>query len=356
MLGAEVLPSSDAARPAWPQKAAIYNSFFGKGSSGNYQGLLGNRADTKSEQKVLCAIGAVALAEMVWSGAGARRGWSGLFGGDSSGVGLLRLSSAAQPPNASGGGRAASFLLGSLGDANVFPCVAFKVPRSHAPSANLLFLGRKTGQADPNFFGGCVASCATEKCSALVGKVIDGFRAHTAYPCHVGLSDAATCGCDGRSASPVAFPWAIVLKPTAEARASLPPEPEIKGSTSGDHPCNLTDLPCNRFLRQLGAMTAGTALYDVFAVATPRGARPGGAGAGAEGSGAEGLVRIGQLVSRSAFVRSGAERGVHFWHQRKEDDYALRPEWAAAHGEHQRLVCGAEFFAKLLESGLYAED
>ena len=47
---------------------------------------------------------------------------------------------------------------------------------------------------------------------------------------------------------------------------------------------------------------------------------------------------------------------LYCWHQRKEDDYALRPEWAAAHGEHQRLVCGAEFFAKLLESGLYAED
>ena len=38
-----------------------------------------------------------------------------------------------------------------------------------------------------------------------------------------------------------------------------------------------------------GALAAGTALYDVFAVATPRGAMPDG-GSGAEGSGAEGLV------------------------------------------------------------------
>ena len=37
MLSAETLPSSDAASPAWPQKAAIYNSFFGKGSSGSYE-------------------------------------------------------------------------------------------------------------------------------------------------------------------------------------------------------------------------------------------------------------------------------------------------------------------------------
>ena len=143
--------------------------------------------------------------------------------------------------------------------------------------------------------------------------MIDGFRAHTAYPCHVGLSDAAACGCDGRPASPVAFPWAIVLRPTAAARASAS-LPEL-GSTPADLPCN---LPCNRFLRQLGAIAAGTALYDVFAVATPRGARPGGGGGGAEGSGAEGLVRIGQLISRSAFVRSGAERSVHFWHQVSE--------------------------------------
>jgi len=132
----------------------------------------------------------------------------------------------------------------------------------------------------------------------------------------------------------------IELRPTEEARASL-------ASTSG--------VACNRFLAQIGALAAGTALYDVFAVATPRGAMPDG-GSGAEGSGAEGLVRIGRLFSRSAFVRSDAEGSLHFWHQRKEEDYKLRPEWAQAHGEHHRLVCGAEYFAKLLARGLYAED
>ena len=85
-----MLSASGASSPVWPQKAAIYNTFFGKSSGTLYKDLLGNRADTRPERiepKALCAVGAVALAEMVWSGAGARRGWCGVFGGESSGVG-----------------------------------------------------------------------------------------------------------------------------------------------------------------------------------------------------------------------------------------------------------------------------
>ena len=59
-------------------------------------------------------------------------------------------------------------------------------------------------------------------------------------------------------------------------------------------------------------------------------------------------MRVGRLVSRSRFIRSAAERQLAFWHQRKEEDYALRPEWGAAHGEHHRLHCGATHFAKLI--------
>lgn len=327
------LPAPESFAPAWPSAGAVYSAIFGKTST--YGDLLTTRDDTKAEAKTLCAVGAVALAEMVWNGAGARRGWSGLFGGASTGVGLLRLSSAARPPNVSGGGRAAGFLLGSLRDANVFPCVGFKLPRTGTPSASLLFLGRKTGQSDPSFFGSCVASCATEKCSALVGKVLDVFRAYSKYPCHVGLSDAARSDRDGRTADAISFPWALVLKPTADARSSRP-------AAAGP--------ACTYFLRQLDTLPAGTALYDVFAVATPHGALA------ETAASADGLVRLGQLVSRSRFVRSGEERHVHFWHQRKEEDYALRPDWEQAHGTHQRLACGGEFFGGLIDRGLCAVE
>ena len=105
-------------------------------------------------RQVLCAVGAVALAEIVWSDDardGSQERWSGLFSGGSSGGGLLRLSSAAAPPFApgsvAGSVPALGLVAGSLRQANLFPCAAFKVPRSGAPSGNLLFMGRKTGQA-----------------------------------------------------------------------------------------------------------------------------------------------------------------------------------------------------------------
>ncbi|KAL3914663.1 MAG: hypothetical protein SGPRY_007553, partial [Prymnesium sp.] len=100
------------------------------------------------------------------------------------------------------------------------------------------------------------------------------------------------------------------------------------------------------FLQQLMAIPPGTALYDVFAVTSPSFHHPKGT---PHASGE--LLRVGQLISRSQFIRSTEEGSLRFWHQRKEEDYELRPDWRAAHGEKHKYTFGAEYFGKMIQDG-----
>ena len=130
--------------------------------TGSYASLLRSRSDTRPDCcKNLCAVGMVARAEIEWlggGGGGAGYRWSGLFGGGASGQGILRLSSAIEPPVAGSTSlpmalRAAlRFMAGDLASARLFPCAAFKVPRTNAPSGNLLFAGRKVLRLPVRFF------------------------------------------------------------------------------------------------------------------------------------------------------------------------------------------------------------
>ncbi|KAL1530511.1 hypothetical protein AB1Y20_001412 [Prymnesium parvum] len=338
---------SNALSPSdWPGARQVYRHLIGEDA--DYHELLTTRVDSRAEAepaKVLCAVGAVALAEIVWK-AGVTRGWTGLFSGESSGLGVLRLSTAARPPFGPGGG-APSFLslaAGSLRDAVLFPCVALKIPRTGAPSGNLLFLGRKTGQPSPNFFASCVATCATEKCSAVVKPVLNSFRRFSKYPCHLGLSDFAKASVDERSATEgsARFPWALVLRPNEEAQNLASSAGEVQG-----------DAPAH-FLAQLDVIPAGTTLYDVFAVTSPEGALPANVKRAKRiNEEVHGLLHVGTLVTRTQFIRSLGESSLRFWHQCKEEDYELRPEWAAAHGDHHTHMCGAEYFSKVIETGHY---
>lgn len=245
-----------AASIAWPPLKDLYHDVMG----GGYKDIVQLRHDVKTDAKRLCARGVVALAEIEWRNGCAAR-WSGLFGAQSTGVGLLRLSTACNPPFARGGGslpaamRGAALVAGSLKDANLFPCVAsalpprppladppalqgratraapylwprlaaasalpvhslpgcmrlpaftaraptahirmctlawcprgarscvaLKFPRGHggAPSANLLFAAKKTGQSEDHFFAHAVCTAVTEKTPFLMKPMLDALRA-----------------------------------------------------------------------------------------------------------------------------------------------------------------------------------
>jgi hypothetical protein len=310
---------------AWPSLTAIYNEIV----KGDYSQLLENRADIKasgSPPKRLCAIGMVARAAIEWlPDATQSQRWTGLFAGESTGLGILRLSTACDPPLESPSIPAplrvvAKLFGGSLRDARLFPCVAFKVPRKGTTSANLLLAGRKTGQADGNFFASCVATALTEKAAGAIKPVLDAFRRYSRYPTHLGLSDFAHLDRDGRRAPEPRFPWCLCFRPTAAARA--------RGASAPS------------FLQQLDALEPGAVLYDIFAAATPEAVTADGA--------ADGLLHVGRLVLHSRFIRSTADSLLVFHHQPKEEDYALRPDWEAEHTDEKRRTVGAENFARLI--------
>jgi hypothetical protein len=172
--------------------------------------------------------------------------------------------------------------------------------------------------------------------------MIDALRKHSAFPCHLGLSDVAATDAQGvPSDGPPRFPWALILMPTTLAQ----------GSASA---CAAAGEPGGRFVAALPALPAlgnGAVLYDVYAAATPFACE----GPARAADPQSGLVRAGRLVLRSRFVRSAEDRKVAFWHQRKEEDYALRPEWLAAHGAAQSKACGADDFARLIAAGHYSD-
>jgi len=127
----------------------------------------------------------------------------------------------------------------------------------------------------------------------------------------------------------------LVLLPAAEAQQVTAKEGD--GSDDSDNSSGGAAL----FLKQLVRVPAGTPLYDVFAVVSPDAIDPAIAARG-------GLVRVGRLCSTSRFLRSGAEADLTFWHQRKEEDYALRQDWSAQVGQEHANACGAEHFARMI--------
>jgi hypothetical protein len=339
-LRAAQLPTGS---PQWP---SVYSVFRAITDGDGYEEILRSRDDFREKEKQLCAVGMVALAEIEWAFDRRATGWTGLFAQPTTGVGILRCSAATEPPFARGSGMLRllpSALRASLGlgagqhlrEASLFPCVALKFARSGStPSANLLFAGRKVGQKEELFFASCLATAVTEKVTTMLAPFLQVLRRHSTYPTHLGVSDVAAAGSDGEwvDAALRRFPWCLALVPTAEAR-------EAAGRSCAEGPA--------AFLEQLDGLEVGTPLYDVFAAAMPEACDEAYAI-----DQQKGLLHVGRLVLRSPFVRSAADAELAFWHQLKEEDYALRPEWAAAHKTRCKTA-GAGLFARLVADGRY---
>ena len=171
----------------WPTIGALRAELLG----GGYEALLRDRDDLKTSCKRLCAIGMSCLAEIEWEAEWARgSGLTGLFSGDTTGIGLLRCSTGLRPPLSSSttpaGLRVGGWLFaGELRQAQLFPCAAFKVPRGHASSANILFGGRKVGQASAKFFESPLATVLTEKIGRPLHGLLKSFRQFSAFPTQV---------------------------------------------------------------------------------------------------------------------------------------------------------------------------
>ena len=297
------------------------------------------------------AIGAVCLARIEWfaptgdAGAAAPP-YTGLF--EAAEHCVVRMSNALEPPGGLG-----AVLAGSAKRSVLFPCVAIKCLRGGgAPSGNLLFAGRKTGQVEPEFFAHAVCTHVSEKVAGAMRWVLERFRRYSAYPTGLGLSDFAGWRADGERAPSPRFPWCLVLLPSA-ARAAAAAASAAAGARAGAK--GSVDHPGNRFLKELASLEPGSILYDIFAVPTPGTAatiaREADAGRAAAASG---MVRIGRLVSTTHFVRTGAR--LRFRHQAKEEDYACESakDWVDPGGTGH-AAAGYKIFEARLRAGDFVD-
>lgn len=124
--------------------------------------------------------------------------------------------------------------------------------------------------------------------------------------------------------------------------------------------------PPPTFLHQLSRIRQGTALYHIFACPTPECAtrmmqtQKSTAVAAVAETGSETrerpfLLKVGVLRSASRFVRSSHR--LAFRHQRKEEDYARKPQWKDQldRGGGVHLKIGHKAFEANIRAGRYAE-
>eukprot|EP00913_Durusdinium_trenchii_P018729 g17599.t1 len=150
---------------------------------------------------------------------------------------------------------------------------------------------------------------------------------------HVALHIARVIGarCAGLNGEVVECPWALILQPVGH----MPEAPKPRSSRSGPAPP----------LQQMLQTPPGTVLYEVYACPSP--------GAAFESGW---LQLIGRIISASKFILEPISENLHqlrFRHQKKEEDYVLRPEWLqdpnSAELNPSHSACGSEHFTRLLE-------
>ncbi len=224
---------------------------------------------------------------------------------------IIRLSSAMKPP-AKEQNKFGKFFLnatgGKLRDAKLFPMVALKCFRKGTHSGNLLFAGRKIGQKSGDFFQHCLCTQMTERVPGLLKPFIRKFYSYSENPLSLGVSDF--CALDQHGESEDSnwknhFPYVVMLMPVYKGIEPL----------SVDHDDdNYEDF--DNYIDDLLKVPSGSVLFDVYACPTPTCALN-----------ARKIQRIGRIVSTSEMILSTPNDGLFFRHQKREDDYILKPEW-----------------------------
>jgi len=219
---------------------------------------------------------------------------------------VIRLSSAMKPP-AKEQNKFGKFFLkatgGKLKNAKLFPMVALKCFRHNKRSGNLLFAGRKIGQASSEFFHHCLCTQMTERVPTLLKPFINKFYSYSENPLSLGVSDF--CANDEHGNDTIdeenKFPYVVMLMPVYNTNTS-----------------QLDDdfETFDEFIDDLLAIPSGSVLFDIYACPTPSCALD-----------PSKIQRIGRIISTSEMIPSSPHDGLFFRHQKKEEDYDLRPQW-----------------------------
>lgn len=170
------------------------------------------------------------------------------------------------------------------------------------------------------------------------------FRLYSSYPTQSGLSEFAQIGTSGVAVPPeeVRFPWCLLLRPV------------YSNDSSGDIE-QYADESIPPYMKQLLSIPPGSVLYDIFCIPDPLSALGVLTASTDTSKGVhQHLQRIGRIVSSSPCVWSVYDKEVFFKHQKKEDDYAFRPDWEGELSDEHRNI-GAANIDKLIDAGIYED-
>lgn len=133
------------------------------------------------------------------------------------------------------------------------------------------------------------------------------FWKYSDYPLSLGVSEFCSYNVNGEEveADSLSFPFAVILKPclAAENTAAIPD----------------SESAFDNFLERILNVPENTVLFELFACPDPY-----------DVPDPSKLQRIGRVVSTSTMFPSVPNDGLFFKHQKKEDDYNLRPSWRQA--------------------------
>jgi hypothetical protein len=223
--------------------------------------------------------------------------------------------------NANKNSRVARMLFGAkLSNAKLFPAVAIKVFRGgqQMDSANTLFLGCKVGQQEDNFFAHCVCSQLTSRMPVTLKPILRIFKKYSEHPLALGTSNMCTYNANGDMSEDLNFPFCLTLKPCVNSSSY---STEEKAATTSKQQTNqnqqdTTKVVLDSFLDDICKIPAGTVLYDIFASPDPLSV-----------ASVHKLQRIGRIIATSEMRLSPPDDGLFFRHQKKDEDFQLRPHW-----------------------------
>ena len=373
--GGEVKSSLPSDPPSWPS----YNDVFKDIRKSDYGEMLTCPMDIQTSRKrpkQICAQGIVCCAKLELFGFPNQTGkfkgrpYSGLLSpGTTAEHCLLRFSSALQPMNTetkngkkrSNGNRTmAKMMFGQkLADAKLFPAVAMKLFRStpERESSNILFLGCKVGQTEDDFFAHCLCTQLTSRMPATLKPILRIFQKYSQYPLALGLSSLCLYDKDGTMCDDLNFPFCLTLKPCYQKWQNDQDNDGDDDDDDHDDHDNEEGTPgtsCFSFLGDIRKIPVGTVLYDLYASPTPLSvADP------------TKLQRIGRIVSTSEMANSVPDDKLFFRHQKKDEDFQLRPHWIddlstpvvlrdGTKGTSQTLA-GWELFEDQIKTGDYVD-
>lgn len=171
------------------------------------------------------------------------------------------------------------------------------------------------------------------------------FWQYSQHPLSLGVSDVCAYDQSGQSVDTPNFPFAIILSPCRHGQVT---------TTANTKQGEFTKDAFDAFIDDALEIPVGTVLFDVFACPHP-----------ALVSDPTSLQRIGKITTTSETIPSSPHDGLFFRHQRKEEDYELRPQWKQHLKEKCTLqdgsvgtvehLAGWELFEEHIAKGTYVD-